>query len=191
MISQVFDFLSKELSSYLKAKLSAGNNEQPAMIAYPTLDTDPLSFKTGAINFLLVNIEEEKLLRSADPYLQLDQQGIKNMVSPPLRLDLYVLFAAKFSDYSTALKQLSYVIRFFQKNKVFTPESFPMLPEHFSKMIVELQTLSHGQKNEIWGSLKIAYLPSVVYKISMVVFQDEIISMDKGIEEIQKNTNIK
>ena len=38
---------------------------------------------------------------------------------------------------------------------------------------MELITLPFSEQNEIWNALRIHYLPSVLYKVKMIVFRDE------------------
>jgi len=41
------------------------------------------------------------------------------------------------------------------------------------QLILELVTPSFSEQNEIWGSLRAAYLPSAMYKLKLIVFQDQ------------------
>ena len=45
--------------------------------------------------------------------------------------------------------------------------------ENIERLVIELVTLPFSQQNEIWSALRVAYHPSVLYKVKMVVFQDE------------------
>ncbi|HET7713657.1 MAG TPA: Pvc16 family protein, partial [Patescibacteria group bacterium] len=40
------------------------------------------------------------------------------------------------------------------------------------QLIIELVTLSFSEQNEIWGALRVAYQPSALYRVKMVVFYD-------------------
>ena len=196
MIHNTINFLSLTLNDYLAQKLpinmtgnSGGSGAAPKKVDFPIIDTDPPKLNTEVVNLLLFNIEEDRILRSANPYDQLDTNGIVNKVSPPLRLELSILFAAKFADYPTALKHLSWTTQFFQSNPLFTSNQFPSLPDNIDKLFVDFFSMGHTLKNEVWSSLKIAYLPSVAYKVKMLVYQEDIPSMGANIEEMDIQIN--
>lgn len=194
MIHIAVDFLQTVLNDYLLQKLpgngtEGGSSTGPQKVVFPKIDADPPTFHPESINLLMINLEEERLLKTPNPYTQLSQEGIINSVSPPLRLELMLLFAAKFSNYSTGLKHLSYTIQFFQANPVFSSRQFPSLPIDVDKLNMEFYSMNSTQKNEIWSSLKTAYLPSIVYKLKMLVYQEDIPSLEGEITEAQINLN--
>jgi len=41
------------------------------------------------------------------------------------------------------------------------------------KVLVELFTVDFDQQNQIWGSLSTGLIPSVIYKVRMIVFDRE------------------
>ena len=49
----------------------------------------------------------------------------------------------------------------------------PELSENIEQLVMELVTLPFSEQNEVWSSLRVTYHPSVLYKVKMVVFQDE------------------
>jgi hypothetical protein len=185
MIDEVLQFLSGELNKFLLEHCPIENSNE-SHVDFVELNPPELSFTSGAVNALLINIEEEQYLKPANPYIQTGEDGRSYQVSPPNRLNLYLLFAANFSEYSEAMKQISHVIQFFQRNPVFTALRFPAMPNDLEKLILELNTLEYNRLNEIWGMLKSAYLPSVVYKVKMVTYQEELVSPDTEISEINK-----
>ena len=190
MIHDIIKFLAAELAQHLKTKTPSDLPVSPGGEApSPDVSVDPPAFQNEAVNILLLNLEEEKTLRPPNPYVQLNKEGMEDFVSPPLRLDATVLFAAKFSDYLNALKHLSLVIQFFQVNPIFTASRFPAMPASLDKLMLELHSFTHAQKNEIWSSLKTAYLPSIAYRLRLLVFQEDRISLDGEITETQIQIN--
>ena len=142
MIHSAIDFLRLTLNDYLAQKLPAdmmgnGTAAAPQKVNFPKIDTDPPTLNSEVINLLIINIEEDRVLRGANPYNQLNTDGIVNKVSPPLRLELSILLAAKFGNYSTALSHLSWTTQFFQSNPLFTSKQFPHLPDNIDRLIVE------------------------------------------------------
>lgn len=172
MIDQVLDFLIGQLRTAIP---SASADHR---VIFPSSQNqDPISFEEGKITVLLINQEEEKIMRPPDPYRVSspgNSPGGGNQVrltKPPIRLNLKVLFAARNNTYKEALKNLSSVIAFFQMNPSFHKEdnlpAFPSDAEHFS---MELCTLSLSEQNELWGTLRANFTPAVLYTCRMTFF---------------------
>ena len=179
MINQVFDFLKSRLQATLKS-----GTDTTETVVYPKFDGDPPTFTLNALNLFLINIEEESILRRADAFVQYDENGKPRKTKPPLRLILHIMMAAKYSDYSEAMKILSKALSFFQANPVFTPGSHPDLPDGVDKLILELSPMTYSQVNEVWSSLKTAALPGVCYKAKMVVIEEKAVLTDTEISEM-------
>jgi hypothetical protein len=88
-------------------------------------------------------------------------------------LNLYVLFVARFKEYQDALYNLSRIIRYFQSHRLFNAQNAPALPEGIDQLVLELTTLPFAEQNEVWNALRTTYHPSLLYKVKMVVFQEE------------------
>lgn len=175
MIGKVLVFLKNQLNAYLKVK-SGWRPEEATEEMVEFLDgasIDPFMFKPEAVSVLLINIEEENTLRSADPFTAMDSNGVSKKVQPEIRLNLYVLFVARFTKYEAGLDYLSLIIQYFQHNRRFTRHNASTLDEEIEQLVMELITLPFSEQNEIWSALRSPYLPSVLYKVSMIVFRDE------------------
>jgi hypothetical protein len=187
MIGEALVFLKNQLNDYLK--LSRGHDgAHPDPVGFVDGEKlDPLTFETGIISVLLINMEEENTLRAAEPFRRTLANGTHQHIQPDIRLNLYVLFVARFSKYEDALHSLSLVIRYFQHHRLFTHADAPGLSENIERLVVELATLPFAQQNEIWSALRVAYHPSVLYKVKMVVFQDEdVVNMPEVSEKVLK-----
>jgi hypothetical protein len=171
MIGEVIKFLRDRLNKALPRD-SDGAAED--LFVYVGTDRDDaVSFKSGAVSVLLIRIEEDNALRPPDLYARSAADGTRQRVEPEIRLNLYVLFVARFpDDYSRSLHHLSGVIRYFQNHRIFNQENSPELKDDISYLVLELLTPSFSEQNEIWGALRAAYQPSALYKVKMVVFQD-------------------
>jgi len=189
MIKSALTFIKNRLVE----ALARNSNEPHKIVNFINLNTDPPSF-TAKINLFLINLEEEKILRPANPYVQVDENGIQNPAWPPLRLNLFILFAAKpivenkaenGFNYPDAMIQLFGLLKYFQAHPVFTPEAYPDFPSDIQKLVMELNTLTYAQQNEIWSSLKVPYLPSVCYRAKMLIIQEEPAIVEGEIEETQ------
>jgi len=94
------------------------------------------------------------------------------VLEPKLKLNLHVLFAAKFQKYDEGLRSLSLVLTFFQSHLTFTNSAYPGLDPRIERLAVELQSLSYEQLNQVWAYLGAKHLPSAIYKIRLVALQD-------------------
>lgn len=177
MIDKTLLFLKEQLNTYLsqQANLSSAETASEALVQF--LDgakMDPLTFQLGAVSVLLINLEQENTLRAPDLYRRTADTGEAYAIQPEIRLHLYVLFVAHFSHYEDALAKLSLIIQHFQKHRLFQGENEPKLAEAgIEQLIVELTTLPFAEQNEVWNALRTTYHPSVLYKVKMLVFQDD------------------
>lgn len=185
MIDEVLMVLKEKLNSYFKFKIAVSED---IVNFIDGSKMDPLSFPLNNVIPLLVNIEEDKILRQADRFEGQIRNGVKTNVNPTVCVNLLVLFVCSFADYKQSLKSLSLIMKFFQRNPVLDHFNTPDLPPEADKLKIELITLPVSQQNEVWSSLRTAYVPSVIYKISMLVFQDdETIEPVHQINEIRTN----
>jgi hypothetical protein len=177
MINLLINFFKHQLHDILKTD----TNET---VTFPKFDTDPPVFTANTLSLFVVNLEEDVIMREPDRYIQYNENGKPRKSFPALRLNLYILLAAKYGDYEAAMKNLSKVLHFFQRNPVFTRSSHPSLPEELSKLTIELTPLSYSQLNEIWSSMKTAAIPALCYKVKMIVIDEPAIQQDTEIGEM-------
>ena len=188
MIADVIKFLRDRLNKTLPRDSSEGAAED-LFVYVGTNNDDSVSFKSAAVSLLLVRIEEDNALRQSDPYARISANGVHQKVAADIRMNLWVLFVARFpDDYTRALQHLSDVIRYFQNHRVFNQENSPDLKEEISQLVLELVTPSFSEQNEIWGALRAAYQPSALYKVKMIVFRDEDGQPLTRIEELIQTT---
>lgn len=188
MIDDVTLFLKNQLNEYLNAQSGWGPGD-PGEERVTLLDgekMEPVTFKLGAITTLLINLEQENVLRSAEPYRRSLADGSSLAVQPEIRLNLYILFVARFKRYEQGLRALSLIIRYFQNHRVLDHGNAPALPKSVEQLVVELVTLPFREQNEVWNALRATYHPSVLYKISLVVFRDEEGTLLPATEEMDR-----
>ncbi len=173
MISDALVFLKDRLNQELTPSLGADVPQEEQVVFLDGQNMEPLSFKLGAVSTLLINLEEENTLRTADPYQRVLTNGRVQKIQPDIRLNLYVLFVAHYKQYEDSLKYLSLIIRYFQNHRVFEHHNTPELSATIEKLILELITLPFSEQNEVWNALRATYHPSVLYKVKMLVYQDQ------------------
>lgn len=172
MIATAIGFLRNRLNRTFPRD-AAGSAED--LFVYPVAGKDDaLSFPANAVSILLVRLEEDAVLRDADRFTLVGTDGSRRRVEPDIRLNLYVLFVARFpEDYGLSLQHLSRVVRYFQNHRIFTQQDAPELGPRIPQLIMELITPGLSEQNELWGMLRVSYQPSALYRLKMLVFQDE------------------
>jgi hypothetical protein len=171
MVSLVIGDLVVHLCGVLDATL-AGDVPGERRVVVPTSgrsDTDP--FQADAVTLLIVNVEEDRLLRPPNPHERRDESGVST-VAPDLRLDLHMLLVARFARYDQSWTALSSLLRHFQTHPVVDRITDPALPDGIDRLAFTLQTLSLAEQAQLWGFLRTAYLPSLAYRVSMLTFTD-------------------
>lgn len=181
MIEQVLSFLSTQLDTYLRFKHDIADGTpfiQLANVAWNDTETAAAGANNNPSNafITLVNIEEDRISKSPENYVRQDNSTIYK--SPRIYLNLYILFSVNLSSYSESLKRLSYIIQYFQYQSVFTPLNSPGLPDGVEKLILDLNTLSFQDLNNLWGILGSRYLPSVMYKLRLISISEEFVVGD-------------
>lgn len=84
------------------------------------------------------------------------------------------------------------VMQFFQANPVFDSLTSPNLDAKIEKLLVKMHSLSFEQLNHLWGVLGGKYMPSVLYKVTQVVIDEDATSGEAAyIKEIQIGEKMK
>lgn len=144
----------------------------------------------GIVGLMISNIEEERIFKVQVQKQKRTDNDIE-VANPEIKLNLYILVAANpganAGSYDAALKRLSEVITYFQGTTFFDKTDYPDL-DPIEYLIVELYSLSFEQQNQLWASLGAKYMPSVVYKVRLVVIDKGFLgSKEKAIMEIDNN----
>lgn len=170
MIDTTLSFILEELNAFLGARIQ--NSEHLAVLSsLVNLDgTVPLGIENKLV-LSLVNIERE----SAAPSLGTNTSGGGSHyahVSPTLNLNLYLLVSASFGgNYSVGLRLLSNALAFFQAKPNFNAHNSPSFPSGLERLSLESVSLDTQVLNNLWAVLGAKYLPSMMYKLRMLTFQ--------------------
>jgi hypothetical protein len=157
-----------ELNSYMNLRAPALTRER--VVSESLFDTHGVA-REAARNRLvacLVSIEENRVYRSMETH-QVRRDGMHERIKPKVRLNLYILFIANHDQYSEALKAVSHVIAFFQQHGA---TELIAEDEERSRVIFELYSTTFEQQNHVWASLGAKYMPSVMYRASIVDIRD-------------------
>lgn len=159
MIDKIFAQLEQHLDSYLKQTLElsescviSGNLKEP--------DGSVNQHTVNKVVLTLINTGIDS--RHAIPHSRLPQS-----TNPTVLLNLSVLVASTFKDYSEALKYLSLAMTYFNDHPVIVPDS----NQEIAKLTVDLQNTTHEELHHIWQAMGCSYVPSAVYKVRVLAGQ--------------------
>ncbi|NMM49685.1 DUF4255 domain-containing protein [Marinigracilibium pacificum] len=200
MLHTALQFLTTELNDYLKLK-TGDPDENRVFITNVATESSGVVIPDMALGMSLINIEEERIFKDQKTTI-INNDGQTEHINPEIKLNLYILISANFQDkqqdsaeddYVEGLKQLSYVISFFQSKNVFTQENSPAMVDrdpNLKKLIVELYSYSFEQLYNFWSVLGTKYLPSVLYKVRLLRFQEQAVQqINLPIEKIRINSS--
>ena len=167
-----------------------GEDPEPVVIGALFNEKGEPLIGAGNVGLMIANIEEERVFKAQLQKQKRTDNDIE-VANPEVKLNLYILAAANPGSnnvsYDTALKRLSAVITYFQGTSFFDKTDYSDL-DPIEYLIVELYSLSFEQQNQLWASLGGKYMPSVVYKVRLVVIDIGFLgAKEKAIMEIDSN----
>lgn len=175
MLSDLFGVLKDALVDHVR--LATGYQPTVSVAAPVSFIRSPkietVDFADNSVTMMLLNIEEDRKAMPADPYRRTAADGTRLMVRPPIALNVFVLFVARFSNYADSLRHIDLIVQFFQKHRAMDPSTMPKLVgKNIDKIACELFTVPLSELNHIWGPLNTAYQPSLVYRFRVVFYHD-------------------
>ncbi|ERM81218.1 hypothetical protein P872_20240 [Rhodonellum psychrophilum GCM71 = DSM 17998] len=128
--------------------------------------------------FFLLGFEEESSLKNTNSRGGSIANGSFSDKHPPLYLNLNLFFCANFrnQNYTEGLHYLSFIISYFQQHKTLVPINSLGLSKRVQKLSFELCKLDYDQLSHIWSSIGSKLLPSALYKVGIVVFDESPIT---------------
>lgn len=176
MIGTTIEFVRATLDDGLRL-LQGGSLDDgtPGKVVFPPgnqAPADPIQFTSGAVTMLLANVEEERVLRDADPYRRVHGDGRVDAVQPDIRLVLYLLFVARFTDYAESWNTLSALLSQLQAMPVFDRDTAPALPPGVERLAFELVSQSFTELNDVWNALRTTHHPSLLYRVRLLSLRD-------------------
>lgn len=169
MIHNVLTSIVAALNEHIRNELSL----QEDMVIL----TNPVDLK-GSLNtqidnklcVFLQHLEEERIIKNGS------YQSSGGM-NPPLHINLFLMFVANFPDpnYTESLRYVSLVLEYFQGNRIMDRSNTPMLSANVDKISFEYYNLDFNELNNVWSLLGLKYMPSVIYKIKLLSFTNNLI----------------
>lgn len=157
MLDAALKFLVAEVNAHLVQRTGVAD-AGGMTLARVTDDKGNWALPTNSLGLTLFQIEEERALRNPPP--------------AELQLNLTLLVSAHFTQYETALRQLSHVLAFFHARPLFSAGDAPGLPDGVDRLAMDLLNYGPEQLNQLWSCLGTRHLPSAIYRLRMVVRQD-------------------
>ncbi|ASZ12268.1 DUF4255 domain-containing protein [Chitinophaga pendula] len=173
MIYETLSCITEEINNYFKRKLQI-NEDKVILSGIVNQDGSIAVQGENKIIATLINIERETVVQRPGTAAG---RSFGTPVGPPASINLYVMFSAYFSsnNYAEALRFTSFIIAYFQSKPVFDTTNTPGLDTIIGKVIFEMESLAADKLNNVWTTLGAKYMPSVVYKVRMLTFNDAII----------------
>jgi len=184
MLNKALNFLKDEL----KNAINVPGQPDSVILCSIVNEKGEVIIENGQVSFTLVNIEEERFLK-AQLQREIRSGDQIQLANPEIKLNLLIMLATNPGDdnYTTALDKLSQAITFFQGTSFFDKIKFPVLAPEIEQLSIELFSLTLEQQNQLWASLGAKYLPSVIYKVRMVVIDQGLFGAKKPVIKVIDN----
>ena len=89
--------------------------------------------------------------------------------TPPIALDIHVLFSFMSPNYTSSLDHLSQVIDLFHENPIFDAGNSTggrfSFPDSLARLALTQEFMGYDELNQLWGIHGGHYLPSVTYQV--------------------------
>ena len=192
MIDDVMELIRNEVNQYVTSKNGSNGTEKVLLTAFVD-DSGKTVIPKDTLGLSLLNIEEDRTLKQA-VRPQLNPVGtLTQFANPPVALNLQIMFTANFTEYKESLKHISYILSCFQVKPSYNIKNTPALegmPVY--KLVFDLNTLGLEQQHYIWSMIGLRYLPSIIYKVRMlVVFEEEVAEEVPNIQHITTISGLK
>lgn len=189
MIYEALGCLSEELNVFFKLNLNIAEDK---IVVSGLMNADGTVAIPGEnkIAITLVNLEEEKLQKLPSKAIT-NSFGNQNV---PVQINIYVLFSAYFSsnNYGESLRSLSLIMAYFQEKNVFTKSNTPNIDPKLEKLSIEIVDMSMDALSNLWSMLGAKYMPSVLYKIRMLHFDESAVrEFRPGVSKVDSQNKIK
>lgn len=194
MVHSALKFLTQEVNEYLKLRNSVSDNK--VVLTNVATQDGGWAIPDNHLGISVINIEEERVMKEQQTRV-VSTAGETSYRNPEIKLNLYLIVTANYTtqandteseQYIEGLKQLDYIISFFQQRNVFTPANSPsmsLIDPNMEKLVVELFSYSFEQLYNFWSVVGAKYLPSVLYRVRLVRVQEDLPEyISKAITEV-------
>lgn len=171
MFNKCIEILLAEINSYITSRMPEGIvSKTPVMYIQ---QNNQAAAKGTRVSVRLVDILEEKT--SQDPTTYVPQGNRYFVKKMPLYFNMHLLFMVCSEDCNQleSLDYLARVIAFFQSKSYFSSKETPSLQQlAIDTLTVTLINMDYQERTNLWASLSMPYVPSVMYKIGLIPIAD-------------------
>lgn len=172
MIDVTLTYIRDLLNQHLKNNFTLTENK---VVLSNLVENDGSSSRDveDKVVLFLIQLDEETSLKNASGRGSITGGAFAER-NTPLFLNLHIFFCTNFrgQNYIEGLNYLSAIVRFFQQNRTLTPPASLGFSKSIEKLSFELCKLDYDQMSNIWSSIGSKLLPSVIYKVRIVVMGD-------------------
>lgn len=193
MIDRIVEIIRKEVNDFIGKKLGDTTITNRVVLTSFVDDNGRVAIPEDSVGLSLLNIEEEKSLKMAGMLRNNRAESHTEFVKPPITLNLQLMFTAFFNNYAESLKHISYIMGCLQTKPVFDKTNTPAMSGiDTPKLVFELNTLPLQEQHYIWSMIGLRYLPSIVYKVRMLmIFEEDIAGSVANVAEITTSVTMK
>jgi hypothetical protein len=163
MIYEVLQTITDNLNVYFRTKLKI-QEDKAELSAIINQDGTIALQSENKVLVTLLNIEREPFNAS-----------FGNIGRQKLALNIFVIFSCHFSNsnYSEAIRFLDLIITYFEENYTLEVQN---IYDGNNKIKIEIETFNLEKVQNIWSTIGAKYLPSVIYKLRMIVVDSNNVS---------------
>ena len=189
MIGTTLNVVARRLDAVIRRRLALPPAEKKVILS-PFLDLDG-SVAIKEENTLVlypVNIQKDAVAGSGGVAVTPPHPSLAG--PPPLYLNIYLVLGMYYqsSQLRYGLDLLTTAISILQGQPSWNRDNTPELPPNVDRLIFEMTSLDFHELSHIWGHLGGKYLPSVVYKMRMIIVDDGVITrVTPVISEVQSS----
>ncbi|MBB5636863.1 hypothetical protein HDF26_001689 [Pedobacter cryoconitis] len=173
MIYACLNCLAEEMNIFFKSKLKIDDDR--AIISGIVNQNGSIAVQgENKVLITLINIIRDTNLKREG----LTGAGLNINTAKPICIQLHLMISCYFSDtnYVEALRFLSFAIGFLQEKNVFDHTNTPGMDKDLEKLIFEMESVEPDKLSNIWSVLGAKYMPSVLYKVRMIVYNANKVS---------------
>ncbi len=190
MIDQALTIITYEINQHLKLRFNL-NEDKVILSSLIDQDGKVAIQDENKVVCTLIDLSEETTIKNGGGYREANN-GMFSRKSN-LYLNLYVLFSSYFTskNYTDALKYLSEVIAFFHAKPVLDKANSPsMSTTMLDKLKIDIHHIDANAKNNLWSTLGAKYMPSIAYKISLLMITDDMMKAQiDGVRAVDLDKN--
>jgi hypothetical protein len=165
--------VARKLDEVVRERLRSNPSDRKVVLTSLMDLNGTVSVKEDNVLILsLVNMQQDSVAGGTNHRYSTPQVSVAQ--SPPIYLNLYLLLGVYFKaeQVRDGMDTLSIAIAYLQGKPLWNVQNTPDLSNGVERLIFEMESLDFHQQSHLWGSIGAKYIPSVVYKMRMMIIDD-------------------